>query len=234
MKIFLSVAIVLSGCTQATRAPVSTEEVSELPSQVRGAAAREYHATTTTLRLFGIEPREDGAVAVIADEATWNTAAFHEGDSYDRNLMVSKIGRDSVILSGPRQRVVLRVGGSATARLVRHASDTVVEREGEVLLVDAGALQDLLDRTPDAVDARPFRSPMGTPGLGIRQVAVQGALAHLGLRAGDALLAVDGEPATPELLAGVAARLTMAGSELQLRILRNGEVFENRYRARLQ
>ena len=234
MKIILSVAIVLSACTQATRAPVTAEEAAELPSQAAGAAAREYHATTTTLRLFGIEPREDGPVAVIADEATWNTAAFREGDSYDRNLIVSEIARDSVVLSGPRQRVVLRVGGRATARLVRHASDTVVERDGEVLLVDAGALQDILDRTSDAVDARPFRSPMGVPGLGIREVAAQGALAHLGLRAGDALLAVDGVPATPELLVGLAARLTAPGRELQLRILRNGEVFENRYRARLQ
>lgn len=234
MKTLPFVALAVLSCTQRTRAPVSVEEAEALPSRVAGAAAREYHATTTTLRLFGIEPHEDGPVAVIADEATWNTGAYKEGDSYDRGLIVSEIGADRVVLSGGRQRVVLRVGGSATARLVRHASDTLVERDGDVLLVDTAALSDVLERSPDEVDARPFVSPMGVPGVGIHGISSRGALAHLGVRPGDAVLAVDGTPATPDLLAGVAERLAAAGGEVRLRILRNGEVFENQYRARLE
>ena len=229
-------AAVLTACSSETlpREPetvepgVSEAELSSLLAPEPRAAAAEYEAVPVRYRLFGVQLSEvpGESFATLADTATWETRNLRVGELLGRNLRVRAIRPEGLELEGSGAGRVLPVGKEATVRLIRHRFDTAAVHQGRhQWKVDSEALARIRDRYGLGARAEPV-SQLSEPALRLSHVQPGGVLPRLGLREGDLLFTLDGQPLGPGALGTLADRLAEPGRTVRLRLHREAGLQE--------
>jgi hypothetical protein len=210
---------------------VSEAELSSLLAPEPEAAAAEYEAVAVRYRLFGVQlsPVPGESFATLADTSTWETRNVRVGELLGRNLRVRAILPAGLELEGAGAGRVLPVGKEATLRLIRHRFDTAAVHQGRhQWTVDSGALARIRGRYGLGARAEPvnlFREPA----VRLSHVEPGGVFSRLGLREGDLLFTVDGQPLGLNELGTLADRLAEPGRTVRLRLHREAGLQEHTF-----
>ena len=208
--------------------PVTQDEVI-VPRQGRTIDPAEYVATEGPYRLFGIEPGEGRASAIIADVRTWSTRRYHEGDAIGRGMRVAKIEPSRVILHDAQRELVLEPGVNVHLRLVRHRLDVVARPLGRHrYALDTAAARAAWDSghlLPSYEAAELYDGPV----LKLGPVTPGTLLAEADFREGDLVAAVDGTPAGPTTLDEIARGLTDGRPSITVLVYRGGVPLERSF-----
>jgi hypothetical protein len=229
-------AAVLTACSMETlpREPetlepgVSEAELSSLLEPEPRADAAEYEAVPVRYRLFGVRISEvpSESFATLADTANWDTRNLRVGEPLGRSLRVRAIRPEGLELEGAGAEWVLPVGREATLRIIRHRFDTAAVHQGRhQWKVDSEALARIRGRYGLGARAEPVNL-FSEPAVRLSHVQPGGVFWRLGLREGDLLFTLDGQPLGPGELGTLADRLAEPGSTVRLRLHREAGLQE--------
>jgi hypothetical protein len=220
-------------------ATLTDRDVARLAAPEPGAAAADYRVRAVTLRLFGTQGSGTSASATLADTASWATHTYALGQTIGRSLVLSAVQKDSIDLRDSLTGAVsvVRAGADVSVRLVEHAFDVAAVDRGEhQWSVRAAVLGQILARYGVGATATEV-TLHNTRAARLSAVKPGSALARLGFREGDLLVAVNrgasGQPmAAPlvELPAALCAAVTQPSSQTVLvTLLRGGARFDIAY-----
>lgn len=204
-----------------------------------GALPADYEERAVTLRLFGTQGEGSEAFATLADTATWETRNYRVGDTLGRNLKLTAVrpqageaGEPGEIELTESGRVrVLRAGADLSVRLVEHVFDRAALEGGQHRWsVKGRVLARVLARYGLGATETEAVTYGSLPALRLGPVRPGSVLERLGLRRGDLLLALDGEPLTAVGLSRLGDAVTRAGGPgVLLQVVRGGSFWEAQY-----
>lgn len=199
MRKILLVTLLISaaGCGNPTgveASGISGKELETLVDPVAGASAADYRAKERTLRVFGVQG--DPPFATVTDTRTWQTWNLHDGETLGRGLR-ARIEGATLVLANAESEVgrLSRGAGDVDARTIAHRLDEAAIYEGRSRWrVDAASIKEIEAAKGAGVEAVSRLDLFPVPAVELVTVAPDGALASLGLRAGDFLFELNGEP----------------------------------------
>jgi general secretion pathway protein C len=222
----VEVVLVLALAAQSARFASTPTAV---PVLAVGAAPEPVAPAITGYALHGVRSSifGDGGAAIIAGP-DGKQASYRPGQTVGPGVKLAAIGRDAVTLSGAGGSVRLEIGAAPTAQTAGPTAPAPLPSPGLILpggpqttnapaAADAGAAQVLSQLS---------LSPRQQGGF---TVGAQGgpALQQAGLRPGDVLLSVNGQPLDPARADQLAAGLAGA-RDAEVQFQRNGQTLTTR------
>ena len=218
-------ALLAAGCEnggelEAADRSITPAEMEALVDPVPGAAIEDYRARERTLRVLGVQG--DPPFATVADTTTWQTWNLHAGETIGRGLRVREVSGALLLEDGAGSTVSVPRDAAVPVRAITHRLDEAAVYEGRATWrIEPDALREIAELHGAGAVAEPRPDLFPVPAVELVQVDEPGVLGHLGFRAGDFVLELDGAPIPSDVEEAIVTRAT-AGGGFTVRIYRSG------------